>query len=140
MRLGNSPFALGFETGLAYHQTNYGSFSFSDTSVFLDRQSFSNFSLPISFLTSIYAKNRKILDIGVKYNLPLVARMIEQNGDAKLKTRNVHHWNELRFFAHLGYWWGFVFAEYRTVRFMKSNYPDTPEFTVGVRFTIPLEN
>ena len=139
-RLGNSPFTLGFETGLAYQQTNYGSFSFSDTSVFLDRQSFSNFSLPISFLTSVYVKNRKILDVGVKYNLPLVARMVEKNGDTKLKTRNVHHWNDLRFFAHLGYWWGFVFAEYRTVRFLKSNYPDTPEFTVGVRLTIPVEN
>ena len=138
-RLGGSPFALGYEMGLEYQQTSFENPAFSDSTVLADRQYFSNFSLPIGFVTSIYAKNRKVFDVGIKYNVPLVARIVEKHGDTKMKTRNVHNWSDVRVFAHLGYWWGFLYAEYRPTSFLKAPYPGTPEFTAGIRLIVPVE-
>lgn len=135
--LGNSPFGLGFETGLEYNHTFLGKTDFYDEAISHQRQRLSYINYSASFLMSIYIKDRKIMDFGLSYHLPIRTKVVVIDGNQKTYHKNVHDYNDFRFFAHVGYWWGFAFAEYRPVRFMKAPFQDTPRFNIGLRVNFP---
>lgn len=138
-RLGDSPIALGFEYGFEYSQVNYTNQAFGAPGNYVDRQVFSYVNVPFAFTTSIYIRDKKLLDLGMSYHLPLLSRISQLDGNQKLKTKKVHNFNDIRYFAHLGYSWGFLFAEYRATQFLKSNFEDMPNINLGARFLIPIE-
>ena len=50
-----------------------------DTSVVHEDQSYTSLDLTAAVLASIYTKEKKLLDIGINYNLPLYARGVAKN-------------------------------------------------------------
>lgn len=134
-----SPIALGFDFGLRYSQSNFEKTDFIETSVIHDKYCFSSFGISSTFLASIYAGGRKFIDIGVMYNMPIYSRIVSEDGDQKTSTKNVHTFHDFRFVAHVGYWWGFLYAEYRPDIIVKVPYEDAPKLNLGIRLNIPLE-
>ena len=54
-----------------------------DTSVVQEDQRYTSLDLTAALLASIYIKEKKLLDIGINYNLPLYAR-----GVVKMAIKN----------------------------------------------------
>ena len=50
-----------------------------DTSVVHEDQRYTSLDLTAALLASIYIKEKKLLDIGINYNLPLYARGVAKN-------------------------------------------------------------
>jgi len=134
-----TPLILGFDIGLRYEQSNFEKTDFVDTTVSYEKYRFSNYSLSASFLTSVYAKGKKFIDIGVMYNMPLYSRIIAVNGNQKISTKDIHNYKDFRFVAHVGYYWGFLFGEFRPDIIIKSPYEDAPKLTLGIRFNVPID-
>ena len=138
-RLSESPFALGYEFGGRYSQSNFEKTDFVDTAVVHEQYRFSNSSLSAAFLVSIYARDRKFMDVGILYNLPFHSRIVAITGNEKTSIKNVHNFKDVRFVAHIGYWWGFIYGEYRPELILKTPYENAPKLTLGIRFNVPLE-
>ncbi|UKN02007.1 hypothetical protein K6119_00565 [Paracrocinitomix mangrovi] len=79
---------------------------------------------------------KPLVILGARYYLPLYTRLNQKDDDLKLKTRDLHNWNDLRVSASMGYNFVHVFAEYRFFTFMKSSLPDIPFLYFGVRFIV----
>lgn len=137
--LGNSPFAIGYECGLNYKRLNYDKMDFYDSSVVYDGQHYHSLDFSIAALSSIYIKNRKFLSFGVKYNLPMFARAVKLSGNDKISTKGIQNFNDVTLVAAIGYWWGFVFAEYQLTTVLSAPYENAPPLTLGVRFSFPIE-
>jgi hypothetical protein len=137
--LNQSPFALGFDCGLKFSQYNYGKVDLIDTSVVHEDQRYTSLDLTAAVLASIYIKEKKLLDIGIKYNLPLYARGVAKNGNQKLTTKGIHNYKDFSAIARIGYWWGFIYGEYRFNDILSSPYENAPNLTIGIRFNAPIE-
>ncbi|MFT6200452.1 MAG: hypothetical protein ACJAQ2_002232 [Vicingaceae bacterium] len=135
--LGKSPIGLGFEFGLEYNRILLNNLDIANPSITHQRQRMTYFNFSTAYVTSIYIKKKKILDFGISYHLPLRAKVVQVNGNQKSYTKNIHNFNDLRLFAHAGFMCGFVFAEYRTVRFIKAPFDDLPKLNLGLRFNVP---
>jgi hypothetical protein len=135
--LGKSPIGLGFEFGLEYNRILLNNVDVVNPSITHQRQRMTYFNFSTAFVTSFYIKEKKILDFGISYHLPLRAKVVQVNGNQKNYTKNIHNFNDFRLFAHLGFQWGFVFAEYRTVQFIKAPFDDLPKLNLGLRFNVP---
>lgn len=135
--LGKSPIGLGFELGLEYNRILLNNVDVVNPSITHQRQRMTYFNFSTAFVTSFYIKDKKILDFGISYHLPLRAKVVQVNGNQKNYTKNIHNFNDFRLFAHLGFQWGFVFAEYRTVQFIKAPFDDLPKLNLGLRFNVP---
>ena len=136
-RLGKSPFALGFESGISYGQINYDNIDFIDTAITYDKLRYRSFNIQAAFLTSIYIKKLKLLDFGVKYRLPVYARIARISGNETYNSKRVHQFNDLTLVAHLGYGWGFIFAEYQLNQVLIAPYENAPRLMLGVRLNVP---
>lgn len=124
--------AMGYNVGISYYQTNYTNPFIVDSTFGFDKERYSSINLSPSLLASIYIKNRKILDVGVKYNLPLIARVSTIGDNYKLFTKGIHNYNDMRAFAHIGFHWGFLFGEYRFNNILDTPYQNSPKLTVGI--------
>jgi hypothetical protein len=101
------------------------------------KQRMSNFNFSIAIQTGIVLRQKKLMDIGIRYHLPMVAKFIQVDNNVKSKIKGVHNFNDIRLFAKVGFWVGFAFIEYRPVQFLKAPYPDVPKLNVGVRIHVP---
>lgn len=134
-----SPIALGFDFGARYNQSNFEKTDYMDTSIVHEQYRFGSWNLTSTFLASLYIKQKKVLDVGVKYNLPIYSRMVAIDGKDKLTTRGVHNYKDYSFVAHVGYWWGFIYAEYRPDGILISPYENAPKLTLGLRLNVPVD-
>lgn len=137
--LGRSPFAIGYECGLNYKRLNYDQMDFYDSSIVYDGQYYHSLDFSIAALSSIYIKNRKFLSFGVKYSLPMFARAVKLSGNDKIVTKGIQNFNDVTLVAAIGYWWGFVFAEYQLTTVLSAPYENAPPLTLGIRFSFPIE-
>lgn len=136
-RLGKSPIAMGFESGISYGQINYDNVDFLDTAIIYDKLRYRSFNIQAAFLTSIYIKKNKLFDIGVKYRLPIYARIARVSNNETINSKRVHQFNDLTLVAHLGYAWGFIFAEYQLNSVLIAPYENAPRLMLGVRLNAP---
>lgn len=135
--LGKSPITWGMEYSFEYNQANYGNVDLNAPLVLYQKQHISNFNMSFALHTGILIKNKKFLNVGIRYHLPLVARYVQVNDQNKTKFKGIHNFNDVRFFARIGFLQGFVFAEYRPVTFLKADYPDIPKLNLGICFQLP---
>ncbi len=78
-----------------------------------------------------------ILDIGARYNIPLMFKHVGRfTGNTKITESWLHQYTDLRVFANIGRAPALVFVEYRPFDFILGNYPELPKYTVGFKFVI----
>lgn len=137
-QLGKSPFTMGMDWGLEYDQVNYHTNNFENVDIKHDHQKLNYLSFSAAYVIGIYIKEKKFIDFGVQYNLPLYTRIKQANGNQSMLTKKVHHYSDLRFKAKIGYSHGFIYADYRPLTFLKDAFPDSPKLNVGIMFNIPI--
>ncbi|HLP55611.1 MAG TPA: hypothetical protein VK151_11305 [Fluviicola sp.] len=78
-----------------------------------------------------------IIDIGARYNLPIVFKHIGRfAGNTKIVESSLHQFTDCRAFVSVGRAPVMVFAEYRLSDFILGNYPELPKFNTGIRFLL----
>jgi hypothetical protein len=98
-----------------------------------------NFSIGFRFATHNlrkYTLKGAFLDIGTTYYLPLRFRHVVVYDKDKISRRGIHEFTDWRAYAAIGWFPVQVFAEYRIMDFMKENYPELPQYRIGVRALI----
>ncbi|PWL24239.1 MAG: hypothetical protein DCO96_14660 [Fluviicola sp. XM-24bin1] len=104
-----------------------------------ESQKVSSLHLSFGAVASLYVKGNRMIAVGARYRFPLYTRWTRSIGDDLNVTRGLSTLNDLTVFAHLGYYWGFVFAEYRFADLYESPLQSPSQLTAGVRFNIPFE-
>jgi hypothetical protein len=135
--LKKSPFGMGYTMGFEYNRIILDKIDFIDPTIYHQRQRMTYFNFSASYFATIYIHHKKIMDFGLSYHIPLRAKVVQVNGNQKTYNKNIHNFNDLRLFAQVGFMWGFVFAEYRTVQFIKAPFDDLPKLNIGMRFNFP---
>lgn len=92
------------------------------------------FSLGLQNNPDIEERLKALLDVGVKYNLPLIFRHTARyDGFRKTSRGGLHQFTDARLYVNLGWEYAGVFVEYRLFNFLKGNYPEVPKISFGLR-------
>ena len=112
---------------IAYKHERYFALNFSFA--FMNRFTF--------FDNSKVDRSGTFLDIGATYELPVLFREVQSDGNNKLVHRGIHQYTDVNAIVRLGYEHVSLTAEYRVLDFILGNYPEIPPLTLGLSILIP---
>jgi hypothetical protein len=78
-----------------------------------------------------------ILNFGATWNMPIMFRYTEVNGNTKQFKRGIHKWNELEAEARLTYGAVGFGATYRLTEYLKGDFPEMPRLMLSLTLTAP---
>lgn len=141
--------AIGPLFGTQFEYTYFNKDAYIDTTFYHRTERYFYWNLNAGFvlrfstyngLTGGFYDNGGILDLGMKYNLPLIFRhVMDVNGKTRTQTRGIHEYTDVTAFARIGHNMISAIAEYRITDFVRDGYPEPPKFRIGLSWMIPYD-
>lgn len=133
--------SIGFKTG-AFLSHAY--FSSDSSLLTLQKRTFERFTyltMPLTGHLLFTSGNQNndderpgfLLDIGIRYHVPILCRYVVRYGPEKIMHQNIHQFTDVRAFVGIGIYPVEFFAEYRLMDFLRSAYPEMPKLRVGMK-------
>ncbi|MDX2361490.1 MAG: hypothetical protein QNK23_11840 [Crocinitomicaceae bacterium] len=139
-------FSVGPIVGTNLNFTHFNKSGYIETSYEHKTERYMYWNLNAGFVFRIAVFNQYendgwlggVLDLGMKYNLPLLFKHVQNiNGKTKVTTRGIHEYTDLSAFVRLGYSPITLTCEYRLTDFLQSPYHEQPRIKLGLSFLIP---